>query len=407
MNFVEINQLEYEDWLQKFPNRNFLQSGYEGAKMQHDGWDVKYYRAKKDNQVFVCFMICIRPLLKFFRYAYIPRGVLFEDVNGMSDFWSSLKKLLRKMNIVYLETDPYIILQERDKDGSIVEGGKNNFHIVDLYKQSGFEQLPLKHGYDPLKQCRWMSVLDLKDKDEKMLLDAMSTHTRADVRLAQRNHVKVRKLAYDELYILKDIVEKTSERRNFEASSLDYFQDEYKYFKEHAFALYAYLDLDEYVDNLQADKQQVEAEKEKVALKNTSRTQKKIHLLDERLVSLTKKISKANEWQKEYGNTLPLAGSMFIHYGNEIVYLVSGSLQEFQQYRGPYAIQWHAIKEALKQGCSYYNFYGISGCFEPDQEGYGVFAFKRGFNADVVELIGNFILPIRPLVYKLFKIKNG
>ena len=52
------------------------------------------------------------------------------------------------------------------------------------------------------------------------------------------------------------------------------------------------------------------------------------------------------------------------------------------------------IQKAIDEGYSMYNFYGISGYFEKDQDGFGVFDFKRGFNAEIVELIGDFTLPI-------------
>ena len=49
-----------------------------------------------------------------------------------------------------------------------------------------------------------------------------------------------------------------------------------------------------------------------------------------------------------------------------------------------------------------YNFYGISGNFDKDNERYGVFDFKKGFNATVDELIGEFDLPISKFWYFLY-----
>lgn len=66
-------------------------------------------------------------------------------------------------------------------------------------------------------------------------------------------------------------------------------------------------------------------------------------------------------------------------------------------------MQWHMIQLALEEQYPFYNFYGISGYFEKDQEGYGVFDFKRGFRADVIELIGDFTLPISKLRYFIYR----
>ena len=46
----------------------------------------------------------------------------------------------------------------------------------------------------------------------------------------------------------------------------------------------------------------------------------------------------------------------------------------------------------------------ICGSFEKDQDGYGVFAFKRGFHADVVELLGDFLMPLRPWTWRAYRL---
>ena len=60
------------------------------------------------------------------------------------------------------------------------------------------------------------------------------------------------------------------------------------------------------------------------------------------------------------------------------------------------------IQTAIEEKYDFYNFYGISGYFNKGEDGYGVFDFKRGFNATVVELIGNYILPVKPLMFSIY-----
>ena len=120
------------------------------------------------------------------------------------------------------------------------------------------------------------------------------------------------------------------------------------------------------------------------------------------LEALHKREVEAKKIQGEYKEELPLAAAMYITYGIEKVYLMSGSNDTYKSFRGPYALQWYMIQKAIDEHLDYYNFYGISGLFHPGDEGYGVFDFKRGFNAQVVELVGNFILPIHPILFKLY-----
>lgn len=64
------------------------------------------------------------------------------------------------------------------------------------------------------------------------------------------------------------------------------------------------------------------------------------------------------------------------------------------------------IKFAKAHNIDRYNFYGITGDFSEDAEDYGVQRFKEGFNAHVEEYIGDFIKPIKPVLYQLYQRMN-
>ena len=89
--------------------------------------------------------------------------------------------------------------------------------------------------------------------------------------------------------------------------------------------------------------------------------------------------------------------------------LSSGVLMEYRQFTPKYLMYEHHIKEAYKEGFKYCNFYGITGDFNPENEYYGIYEFKKGFKPDVTEYIGQFELKISPFydVYKLLKNIKG
>lgn len=320
--------------------------------------------------------------------------------------------MVKEKNCVYLKTDPYIPLQQRDKDGELVEGGFNNSRVLDLYQSLGFQHQPLKQGYDMLNQCRWMSILYLENKTKEQIFKEFSSKTRQNIKNALKNNIKIRKLEYNELPILVDFVYKTGEKRHFDGLSLEYYQEQYQCFGNKAQAYYAYLDIEEYADRIDKD-----IEKEKSLIKNaeenlktnphSKNSQSRLKTAESHLLSLYKREEEAKELKEKYGKELGLAAAMFVFCGKEVVYLMSGSDDRYKKFKAPYALQWEIIQKAIDEGYQRYNFYGISGYFQQDQEGYGVFDFKRGFNAVVVELVGIFVYPIKPLIYKIFKIKNS
>lgn len=93
---------------------------------------------------------------------------------------------------------------------------------------------------------------------------------------------------------------------------------------------------------------------------------------------------------------LPAACSLFVEHPNEVVYLFSGSLEEFKPFYASALIQHEAmLRLCVEQGITRYNFYGIDGVFDdPNSEGHGVLEFKQGFNGYVEELPGEFTLPV-------------
>lgn len=415
MQINTINIQQYSEYLDTVDTAVFQQSPFHAKKFEHDGWSVEFIQASQENEVYATCMLAYLPLMKVFKYCYVARGFLadYKDKDKLVKFTSSLKQYLKKKNVVYLEMDPEIDLVQRDKDGNVVENGFNNYDVVENLKSGGFLQLPLKQGYDLSKECRFCSSIDLRGKTSDEIFNEFSSATRRNTRTAQKYNVHIRKLGVDQLHILDSMEKETSARQDFEAMSLDYFKNLYAFYGEdHVETLLSYLDLDEYEQKIKKEYNTTlkSIEKTKTFLEKNPGNEKKEKRLktDETyLDSLEKKISHIQELKDTYGKEVPLACCLFIKYGHEIVYLVGSSNYEQRDFRGPYAIHWHMIQEAIQEGYDFYNFYGISGYFEPGKEGYGVFDFKRGYNAVVHEYIGNFILPCKPFIFKIYnKLKH-
>ena len=244
MQIKTISVHKYHEYLDTVHEKEFLQSDYQGVKFSQRGWEVEYIEAIKDGKTVAFSMIACMPLMKVFKYCYIPRG-FFMDYHSKEDvisFTSSLKAYLKKRNVIYAEIDPSIEFVQRDKDGNIVEGGYNNFDVVENLKAAGFLHLPMKPGYDISKECRWVSVLNLKGKTKEEIFKEFSYQTRQDIRTYEKYCVKTRVLNEDQLDILDEMEKETSERQDFEAMSLDFYKDLYHFYgKSHIETVLSYL----------------------------------------------------------------------------------------------------------------------------------------------------------------------
>lgn len=98
-----------------------------------------------------------------------------------------------------------------------------------------------------------------------------------------------------------------------------------------------------------------------------------------------------------------IAGTLAFIFGDKAWYIYGASSNEHRNVMPNYALQWEMIKWAKKNGCTMYDFRGVSGDLSPDNPLYGLYRFKKGFNGDFTEFIGEFDLPLSPFFYYLWE----
>ena len=62
------------------------------------------------------------------------------------------------------------------------------------------------------------------------------------------------------------------------------------------------------------------------------------------------------------------------------------------------------IQEAIDNGNDMYDFRGVSGVVDENHPQYGLYRFKKGFNARFVEFIGEVYIPYKSIKYKMYKL---
>ena len=193
-------------------------------------------------------------------------------------------------------------------------------------------------------QPRFVFQLDLRGKDKEQIFSEFHQKTRYNIRLANRKGVQIREGTKEDLKAFHDIMVETGKRDNFLIRSLSYFEKMYDCLApEHMKLLMAYHE-------------------------------------DE-----------------------PIAGIIPIMYGNKVWYLYGASSNTKRNLMPNYLLQWTMIQEAIDRGAEMYDFRGVSGIVDENHPQYGLYRFKKGFNARFVEFIGEVYIPYKPLKYKLYK----
>lgn len=407
MIFTELTVKEYDNFVQNPAlESHYFQVKENIATREQDGFQVVLLGIKDDeNQVIAASLFSKIPTMGSYVY-YSNRGPVMDYSDlGLVDFYlKELDKYLQQHNCLYVKMDPYWIYNIYDKDINQHDDVTQNDAVVNLFKSFGYKHHGFTTQYDSSSQVRWMGVLNLENETPKTIKKQFDSQRKRNINKAKNYGVKVRFLDRDEFDLFLDLYRETEERQGFASKTDDYFYNFLDNYGDKVLVPLAYIDLDEYVESLQASLNDLETRRDQMMQKeNKSEKQlKKIAEFDKQIDHDQKELLHASELRQTDGSILNLASGVYFANAYEVNYFSGGSSEKYNQYMGPYMMHWFMINYCFEHGYSRYNFYGLSGDFTEDSEDYGVYRFKRGFNVQIEELIGDFYKPIRKVKYWIF-----
>lgn len=100
-----------------------------------------------------------------------------------------------------------------------------------------------------------------------------------------------------------------------------------------------------------------------------------------------------------------IASIIVSFYGKVATYLHGASSNTYRNLMPTYALQWQAIKDAIKKECHYYDFGGIAPENSPANHPWqGITRFKEGFGGINVSTIGHMEKTLHPFWHYAYKI---
>ena len=196
-------------------------------------------------------------------------------------------------------------------------------------------------------QPRYVFRLDIKGKTEEEVMAGFHQKWRYNIRLAGKKGVEVKEGSKEDLKDFHEIMKVTGKRDNFMIRPLSYFEKMY--------------------DELAPD-----------------------HL----------------KLMMAYYNGKAISGIIDIIYGNKVWYLYGASSNEHRNLMPNYLLQWEMIKYSIENKKDMYDFRGVTGIVDEKDPHYGLYRFKKGFNAEFTEFIGEVYINFKPFKYKLYKISE-
>lgn len=209
-----------------------------------------------------------------------------------------------------------------------------------IAKEAGFSISEEAKDFSQMIQPRYVFRLNVKDKTEDELMASFHEKWRYNIRLAKRKGVEVIEGGREDLKDFYNIMLTTGVRDNFVIRPLEYFERMYD-----ELASYGYM---------------------KVLL-------------------------------AKYDGKI-IAGVIPILYGNKVWYLYGASSNDYRNVMPNYLLQWEQIKLAVENKCDIYDFRGVSGHVDETHPQYGIYRFKKGFNGDFCEFVGELSMTLNPFM---------
>lgn len=348
-SFEVLNEQEFRAFAEASPQSNFQQTVEMANLRRMHGMDVDFVGMREGGEIKAgaVFATHHAPMATF---CSVISGPLcdYDDDELVAEFLRALARFAKKKGAVHLDIAPNQRYRVRDDHGEALpesEGGAPDKRMIRNIEQAGYEHGGFVRGYT--STVRWRFAKDMTGiGDESELLKSYSKRTQWSIKRARSMGVHVREIGVDELDTFARIEQQTAERRHFEFRGPQYFKQFAQCFGERARFVLAEIDTAEYQRSMQrkADdlRALVDGLEAKIAQRETTKLRRRLNEESSNLAAANKRLAEANELV-EKGDLIPAAASMFVLGPREVVYLFSGSVEEYKPFYASALIQHEAI----------------------------------------------------------------
>lgn len=415
MEFTTLTTKEFTQFSEKHPQASFMQT-IELANLKKELGSIPHILGVKENKkILAATIILEEKSILGYKIFYAPRGFLidYDNYELLKFFTEELIKFVKQRKGFRITIDPNVIYRIRSSEGDILDDDKTkNDSIISNLSKLGYKHFGF-NIYTETIQVRWEYRLKL-DEDYETKKSKFSKSTRKNIDACYKKGLKIRKGSIDDLDSMTEIFDATSQRKDFQSKSLNYYKKMYHHMKDLMTIYIAYLDPDTYLKDTQTlldeelENNKKIQEKMKTSIVGSKLLNQK-ETSDNLINKYKEEMKKAKEFKKEYPNGKDIGALLSLKSGDEYLTLTSGMLAEYKNFTPKYAMYNEHIKDAYDMGYKWVDFYGITGCFDKNDKYYGMYEFKKGFNGNVIELVGQFEIKTG-FMYNIYnigkKIKN-
>lgn len=343
-----VSVMDKERWnsiVAWFPQSTILQTWQWGAAKRITGWEPDYYVRESENgdvesaSLILCREQKITRCGPTLKILYLPNGPLLNWSDG-----KLVRAVLDDLNkYARIHKAAYIKV---DPQAATADNWMNKEFPHAIISDDTLEVMKKDGWRDSAQQIQFKNTfwIDLTPTENDLLM-GMKQKTRYNIRLSQRKGIRIHKGGVDDLDLLYNMYLETSVRDGFIIRPRAYYLDVWASFVRDGLA--------------------------------------------------TPLIA---TWQDE-----PLAALILFHFAKKSFYLYGMSTEQHREKMPNYLLQWEAIRESKRLGCEVYDLWGAPDVFNESDRMWGVYRFKEGLGARVIETIGAYDYPTSPIAYTIIQ----
>jgi peptidoglycan pentaglycine glycine transferase (the first glycine) len=332
----------WNDLIASIPDSHILQSWEWGKVKNQFGWQPTYHQWQSPASAAALMLertVTVGGFTSPLRVLYVPKGPLLD--------WGQpalRKQVLDDLQLLARERGAIFIKIDPDiviRSESTVSGTAETTTLGETI-QADLLLRGWRYSPDQI-QFRNTVILDLTASEEE-LLKRMKPKTRYNIRLAERKGVRIRLGNHLDFPLLYHMYAETSLRDGFVIREQGYYQAVWETFCREGMA--------------------------------------------EPLIA-------------EVDNQ-PIAALILFYFAGKAWFLYGMSRTQHREKMPNYLLQWEAIHRAKEKGCHSYDLWGAPDKFDETDPLWGVYRFKAGLGGQLIQTIGAWDLPVRPLLYQLY-----
>ncbi|MFJ5976156.1 peptidoglycan bridge formation glycyltransferase FemA/FemB family protein [Pseudarthrobacter oxydans] len=411
LEFAMLSDAEFEQFALKHPQNSFLQS-LDFARFQRArGQQVELFGVRRDGELVAAGKLNYTTTRLGYTVCECPKGPLMDytDPGLVRAVVELLRKRAAERKAAELRISPNLRYIARDADGAEHPEVEDNRPLVAQLGGLGFQHQGLDMNF---VNVNWMFIKSLEGiQDAEELIMGTSYRTRKAIRKAEKNGVFLEQATLETLDEFYGALSRAGDEKGFVYRERAYYEQLLRTTSaEFTKLMMAKIDIPAYrksiTERLAAESETAAELRREVEETGSKKKANRLKVVQDLVESYERSLKDIERFPDSVG-VATVAAIHFVCYGDEVVCVIGGTVQDYIYFNGATSLYWGMMLHALEKGYPRYNFYGTFGISGQDEEGHGGYEFKKGFGGEVFQLVGDFVMPVRPAVFRANKLARA